>query len=189
MSTPLPPNRKSPTLPVSRDAGGMDIDPKLSVLKLDHDDRAEFARELLRSLTFKERGLILGEFAPVPNRSKTTVNSDFVYVFKLEQDDSTLSSLVHLVHSDAFKQHEIDAMAAEASKIVNEVRLPTMRKDWADRRFPMPKDEEGVRTLNDNVFQQHATFFEAVLCDKFNFRRLHISATRTQIETTVRLSR
>ena len=121
----------------------------------------------------------------VPRRSYQKLGDFYVYVVQLRlapanlpgQPERPVAGIIHLCHQDLFSEDELAAMIVEAAKVVNEVRLP-------NRRQSMRGQKVGVDpvVLNEQWFPVDADFLEAVMCDKFDFRKVQVTMAVEEIE-------
>lgn len=96
---------------------------------------------------------------------------------------STLTGLITLTHELWFSEDKLKAMVAEAVSICNNTRIANRRNEMAEKKIPLP---EPVKT-NETLFGGDLDFVEAVLIDKFQFRKLMYSIIETEIEPTIKI--
>ena len=97
-----------------------------------------------------------------------TVPGQTLYLIKVKLFSSPKSAIINLSHATQMTQEELDAAIAEATKVVNEVRIPRRRAEMAENRTRV----EDPKAMNLTAFEWDVEFFETVMCDKFGFRRI-----------------
>ena len=121
---------------------------------------------------------------PVPTRVERRHGEDSVYLIQVRQNGTGLSAITILVHTKEFDDKEMQQMLLDAAKIVNESRIAARRKALSDSRTPI----RSVQSTNDECFPGDVEFLEAVLMDKFQFRRLASRNMQVDIDPTVKLT-
>jgi hypothetical protein len=119
---------------------------------------------------------------PANQRTTEKVNGLHVYVVKVAMAGSTLSAWCFLTHEQFFNADDFGKICDEVVKLINETRLPFMRKQMEEKKTPVPDPVK----LNETSFEDDAQFFEAALCDK-GFKKLFYTGIDRQIEPTVKL--
>jgi len=114
------------------------------------------------------------------------------YLIKITMGSSNLSALTLLTHAEQFKQEIMDAMIAEATKVVMETRVVRRRKAFATGdRITKETDPTKIKAdlikKNEEWFKADVALFEAILCDKYGFLVLRANTALANIEPTAKL--
>lgn len=177
--SPLPPSRPADSIqapPATSPKGQIDDSVVVGVVQ-----RPDFVRVLAkhRLLDFVKQKLGLAE--PVPERAtRQVVSSDYAYFIHVRQQGTGIGAVTVLVHAKLFSQAEIDGMVAQASAIVDGVRITNRRAQMAQQKIPVDAE------LNERLFPSDVEYFEAVMLDKFQFRKLASVNASTVIQPTVK---
>lgn len=102
--------------------------------------------------------------------------------FRLQQ--SSLSGFAMLSHSNRFEQSQFEDMVREAVGICNGTRINTRREGMAKAKTPV---DDPVR-INEDLFAGDIAFVEAVMCDKWGFKRLFVTSAESEIIPTIKLN-
>ncbi len=136
----------------------------------------------------------------VPQRSYAHVNNVFTYLIHLSLDNSSNGGYVFLIHEQKFADEQLKDMCDEVTKVITEVRLPRAREQaTATSRTSMFRDAEHKKRVletremlanrpeevNENQFADDVKFFEAAMCDKFNFRVLRYTVADITVEPLI----
>ena len=106
----------------------------------------------------------------------------FCYFIRLKMGGSTLGGFALLVHDQKFTEDELKVMCDDAAKITNEIRIVNRRKDMVANRVPIAD----VDACNEEFFGTDVNFFEAVMCDRYNFRIIRCATAIAEIEPTAK---
>jgi hypothetical protein len=113
-----------------------------------------------------------------------TVPGDTLYLIKVKLAAGLKAAIITLSHPLQMSQEELDAAIAEASKVVNEVRIPRRRAEMAENRTRV----DDPKAMNLIAFEWDVEFFETVMCDKFGFRRILTVNGNATIDVTAKVS-
>lgn len=104
----------------------------------------------------------------VPNRHDTKVGGKFPYYIQITQSHGGPGGIATLVHDKEFTADELKTMVAKATETVNLSRVTTRRVEMAKKKVGVTNAKE----TNATLFPSDLEFFEAVMCDKFDFKKL-----------------
>lgn len=122
---------------------------------------------------------IAGKIATeVPQRAYRNYGDCFAYAIQLSLKNEGVSSVTHLLHKKQFTSAELKQFADQAAAVLMNRIL--------NRRRKMIKEGAEIKNtpeyLNNWFFDQDINFFEAVMCDKFDFRKLVIESALAETE-------
>lgn len=121
---------------------------------------------------------------PVPARATKFVDpKEYGYLIHISQQGQGIAAVTIMVNKKLFTQAEIDRMVGEAAKITNETCLAERRKYLAAQKVGI--DQE----MNERMFPTDVEFFEGVMMDKWEFKRLSTVNANTAIEPTAKIAR
>ena len=118
---------------------------------------------------------------PVPLSGVAEINGKGIYFLKIAMGDTGYSGFAMFVHDTQFTAAEFKKMVDEAVQIINSVRIKRRREQLEKNRVVITNAVE----TNETYFQTDVQFFEAVMCDKWDFRILVTSGLETAIEATI----
>ena len=115
------------------------------------------------------------------------------YLVKIAMGTTGFSCLSLLTHAAQFDQTQLDAMLAEATKIVLDLRVTRRRKAIAGGDFKLTEERDPAKARieiarkNEEWFKADVALFEAVLCDKYGFLILKANSAVAALEPTAKL--
>jgi len=108
------------------------------------------------------------------------LNSAFVYVVLVAMDDRTQSAICTFVHYRLWTPAELQKKVKLAVETVVKTRMAPRRKTLKI------KPDHDIKQANDQFFRGDVKFFEATMCDRFDFRVIMPINTDTQLPRTIR---
>jgi hypothetical protein len=108
---------------------------------------------------------------------------DFVYCARLKLQDSSLAGFVFLTHKAKWSREDLERMLSEAIKVCNDIRIPNRREEMATAKTQI---DDAVK-INEVWFEGDVEFVEAVMCDKFQFRKLIHSSVAGEVNRTINI--
>jgi hypothetical protein len=117
----------------------------------------------------------------VPQRVYRCYDDAYAYLVAVSLHDNGISGATTLLHKDQLSPEQLQAMADEAAKVVFETRVTKRRVALAKSQTRVPSSTKA----NEDYFEEDIKFFEAVMMDKFNFRKLICTAASTTMTPTI----
>lgn len=106
-----------------------------------------------------------------------------VYMAQLRLRGSSLKAILWLSHTTKYEDSIFNDMVREAAKICEDSRIKNRRQEMADQKTPI---DDPVR-INEDLFAGDVSFVEVVMCDKWGFKKLFVSAGEGEIAATINI--
>lgn len=115
--------------------------------------------------------------AEVPQRAYRQYENSYPYLVYVNLQDGGTGHMFIFLHKDRIDAAALQKMVDEAAQVTLETRVKRRRRQLVKQGHVLKKPPE---ELNATWFETDATFFEGVMMDKFNFRKLvHEGASGT----------
>lgn len=118
----------------------------------------------------------------MPDRFAIKVaNGHRLYMAKLNMGNSNYMGVLMFTHEVHYDDQTFQDKVRKACQIVLDSRIKNRREEMAAQKVPIHDPTQ----TNETLFQGDLEFFEAVMIDQFQFRKVMYSVCEWKIDPTV----